>query len=102
MKFNIKNIDVIVRRNKPQEPCVTDWKNYDEYVMHSMILETGCRPMHWKLTSNFPLCGNATQMKRFMKQPTISMIESLSPPCKSIDRLDYVYSEKDDENKFDM
>ena len=29
MRFKVRNIDVITRRNKIREACVEDWKNYD-------------------------------------------------------------------------
>ena len=95
MYFYVKNVNVISRRNKPQEPCVENWRNFDDYVMNHMMLQTNCRPVHWNSTLDLPICSNATQMKVFARQPTIGMIESLNPPCKSIDRLDYSYLEVD-------
>ena len=100
MEFNINNINVISRRNKPQEPCVTDWKHYDEYVMDKMMLDTGCRPSHWNSTTKLPLCNITIQMERFSEQPTTAMIESLNPPCRSIDRLHYHYHEKENGREY--
>ena len=95
MTFNLKNVNVIDHRNKIQKPCIEDWKRYDDYVMNDMMLETGCRPIHWNSTIELPICSNATQMKVFARDPMVAMIESLYPPCKSIDLLDYIYMEKD-------
>ena len=101
MSFNIKNIDVITHRNKPQAPCVEDWKKYDEYVMNVIMLESGCRPPHWISNTALPKCSNSKQMTKFAEKPTISKVMSLRPPCKSIDRLDYDYLEADDSRIFE-
>ena len=95
MKFTVKNVDVISRRNKPQEPCVEDWKHFDDYILNRMAIENGCRPKYWNLTANVPYCTTTTQMKKFKDQPTQAMIESHSSPCRFIDRLDYIYEELD-------
>ena len=47
MDFRVKNVDVISRRNKPQEPCIMEWKNFDENVMNGMAMQAGCRPKYW-------------------------------------------------------
>ena len=33
MQFEARNIDVITRRNKRYQPCVEDWRQYDQNVM---------------------------------------------------------------------
>ena len=101
MTFNIRNVDVITHRNKPQDPCVEDWKKYDEYVMNVIMLESGCRPYHWILNTFLPKCSNSVQMAKFAKRPAISKVMSLHPPCKSIDRLDYDYFEADESRQFE-
>ena len=95
MIYDIKNVNVVARRNKRKEPCFENWKHYDEYVMENMMVKAGCRPPHWNSSDNMPLCHNSTQMKKFSRQPTTAFVESLIPACKSIDHLDYKYSEGD-------
>ena len=92
MKFIVKDIEVVTRRNKSPEPCVEDWMNYDQHMMEKMMTEAGCRPPHWSPYSNLPICSNATQMKRFASQPR----SFVHPPCKNIERVDYVYEEIDE------
>ena len=102
MDFRVKNVDVISRRNKPQEPCILEWKNFDENVMNDMAMQAGCRPKYWNLSADVPICTQTIQMKQFSDQPLPGQIESLSPPCKSIDRLDYVYEEADLDDEADL
>ena len=96
MEFTVRNIDVITRRNKFKSPCIDDWKHYDKYIMENKMRKVGCRPPHWETTSNLSLCSNEFQMKPFAEQPSTIEVESFPPPCKVIDRLDYVFSEFDD------
>ena len=100
MGFRINNIDVITNRNKDKERCIGEWKEYDQYIMDDIMEETGCHPPHWNSSRNLPLCTNATEMKVFANQPTTSKVENYDPPCKIIERLDYEYTEKDDNREF--
>ena len=63
MRFNVKNIDLITNRNKGKERCVRKWKEFDQHIMDDIMVQTGCRPPHWRTTMNLPICRNATQMK---------------------------------------
>ena len=100
MGFSVRNMDVITHRNKGKSRCIGEWKEYDQYIMDNMMKESGCHPPHWNSTRNLPLCTNATEMKMFAKRPTFSKIDMYIPPCKSIERIDYTYTEKDDSREF--
>ena len=56
MRFTIKNVDVVTRRNKSPEECVDDWLNFDQQLMDKMMIDAGCRPPHWSSTSKLPIC----------------------------------------------
>ena len=95
MTFNVRNIDVITRRNKIEEPCVEDWKNFDKKFMEKLINDVGCHPSHWKLESKLPDCKSAKEMKYFSEEPSAYEVAIATQPCKIIDRLDYSYTERD-------
>ena len=66
--------------------------------MENWMQKVGCRPTHWKshrMKNRLPVCSNATQMKQFSRQPRTADIESFEPPCKQINRLDYIYRDLD-------
>ena len=65
MRFIIKDMDVITRRNKYDENCIEDWRRYDEKIMEKIIDDKNCRPPHWVSNLNLPLCTNSSDMKRF-------------------------------------
>jgi hypothetical protein len=93
MIFKVKNVDVIRHRWKPKKRCFQDWKKYDQSVMDDIMLKVKCHPPHWNPTTNLALCTNSTEMSNFRTQPTLAYIEKFDPPCKVIQRLDYVYNE---------
>ena len=94
MTFDVQNVDVITRRNKLVEPCLEDWKTYDDQFMENKMNEIGCHPPHWKINSDLPLCSEAIQMKSFKTFEDTYDIYSFDSPCKEIYRLDYSYDEK--------
>ena len=95
MDFDVRNIDIITWRNKFHEPCVEDWRNYDQIFMKSRMNDIGCHPSHWKIDSNLPICSSAKQMKNVSYQPATYKVETSPQPCRIIDRLDYTYTERD-------
>ena len=93
MIFEIRNIDVISRRNKIDVPCLEDWKNYDQIYAEKIIIDFGCHPPHWKWNSKLPICSSKKQMKYFSELSQFYDAEIGLQPCRKIDRLDYSYRE---------
>ena len=96
MKFGVKDIEVIKHRNRKEEPCIKDWKNFDQLVMDDLMLKSGCRPPHWNTNQNFTLCSRPEQMVRFSDQPSTTDVLSYGPPCRVIENLHYSYHEQDE------
>ena len=94
IKFMVRDVDVITRRNKKNEPCVEDWRNYDDQFMQSLMQKVGCHPPHWKSKYDLPTCSVASQMKTFSMQPNTYAVESFGLPCTTIDRLQYFSYER--------
>ena len=99
MKFRVRHVGVITRRNKKHEVCVEDWKYYEQKFMENRMNEIGCRPPHWKAIGNLATCTNAVQMKSFSDQPSTDEVESFYPPCKVINQVDYTYHEHNIKDK---
>ena len=94
MMFRVRNMDVIMRRNKIHEPCLENWKHFDQSFMETMINEIGCRPPYWKISPNMPICEETEEMKTFYFPFSRRSLSSFMPPCRVIDRLDYTYREE--------
>ena len=95
MEFEVKNVDVITRRNKIQDSCLENWRSYDKQFMENKMKTIGCKPPHWESSLNVPICSNKTQMKLFLRKPPTHEIVLFGPPCKVIERHDYFYYERE-------
>ena len=98
MVFRVQNIDVIIRRNKLHEHCLDGEQHYDDLYIQKWTQKVGCRPYHWNFedkNDKTPICSNSSQMKKFLMQPDTIDIELFTPPCKTIDQLEYIYHEED-------
>ena len=95
LKIEIKNVEVTTRRNKHQDTCIEDWKQYDIYVIDSLRNAVGCNPPHWKTDLKFPQSTNRSQTKALTDMKFNWDIESFVPPCRVIDRLDNTLTELD-------
>ena len=98
MRYEIKDIEVNRHRVRPQEPCIEDWKKYDQIVMDDIMIKAGCRSPHWEPAHNLSLCSKSEQMTRFVDQPSTATVEAFGPPCTAIENLHYRYYEQEDLN----
>ena len=94
MLFIMKNIDVLTHRRKASDMCYEDWKNYDQFIMDSIMVDNKCRPPHWITDKKLPICSNVTEMAKCSLQPSTAQVDRYDPPCGVIERLDYTYQEK--------
>ena len=99
MQYEMKDVEVNRHRIRPQEPCIEDWKNYDQILMDKIMLKAGCRPSHWETARNFSLCSNSEQMAYFVDQPSTATVEAFGPPCTVIENLHYRYYEEEYSNQ---
>ena len=97
MRFQIRQTEVVQRRNKDARPCNDDWHNYDYNIINQHMDNVGCRPPYLgNSTSKVPICSSREQMKN-----ALMMLKSdygVSPPCRSMEKIYYTYSEGDVSN----
>ena len=93
MTFDLKDVNVIKHRNKPREPCIEDWKNFDELFFDEIMVRAGCRPPHWSTKNNLLLCSTEQKMKEFGYALRTTEWQSFHPPCYVIHNLEVAYHE---------
>ena len=86
--FFIDSMDVIRRRNTRQNPCHKEWKRDDDMILTKIVETIGCKPSHWVLNVNLPVCNDKEKMER-AKIPTVRSIDSsflkqFVQPCDQI------------------
>ena len=91
--FWIDTIDVIRRRRTDQNPCNTEWMKDDELILRSIIKSVGCKPSHWVLDVDYPICNNKTAMKEanILKWdlPDLAFLTSFSIPCEQVQGISF-------------
>ena len=95
MRYELKDVEVNRHRIRPQEPCIEDWKKYDQIIMDGIMLKAGCRPPHWETAHNLSMCSKSEQMAHFVDQPSTTILEAFGPPCTAIENLHYRYYEQE-------
>ena len=65
MRFNIRGIEVLRRRNKRNFPCNENWKDHDNYIKKKYVSALGCRPPYLDYVGDIPPCWMKEQMKEY-------------------------------------
>ena len=96
MRFRIKGVEVLERRNKRINPCNIDWLMDYMNVTQKMVKSLQCRPPHIYTNSNeireFPVCSTPKDIQHILK-PTIDELQLYPKPCRLIEKLIYDYDE---------
>ena len=96
MDIMVQNLNVMIRRNKPNQdsPCDDDWLNYDFNVWKSAIEKLGCRHPLWKNDSTYPLCSSKEEIKQVMP-PDFEDLKRHPICCRRIEKHQFGYYEDD-------
>ena len=98
MKFEVQNIVVMKKRNKLQESCEEDWKNNDNVSISKILEEVKCTLPHWNINTSFATC-QGKQLKEIGSK--FQKLRNNVPPCQTIEKILYTYTEKDGLENFD-
>ena len=92
MRFKIRGVEYIRRRNKRSYPCIENWKNYDSVILEEHARKIGCTPPYHDSIDGIPVCSTKNQIAaskfslRFDDYGT-------QPPCEGIERIYYSFEE---------
>ena len=96
MRLIVENIDVMVRRNTDQKPCIEGAPNYDQDVINYVLGKVNCKPPYLNSTSNLNPCTEQKQLKELgtLIHEAIYMgngenFYTVKPPCRSLERIFY-------------
>ena len=93
IRYRIKGLEVMKRRNKGSQPC-QDWNNYDASILENHIRKVGCRTPYQPLVDDVKLCSTMEEMKN-ASWSIFNEDYGILPPCKSMDKIYYDYEEMD-------
>lgn len=93
--FQITSIDILIRRNKIQSPCMDDWRNYDSLVLNHHTESVGCRAPYHKMYDKYPICKTQNELKRSIFDPWSMDNTDFSNPCQEMPNIEYKHDFKD-------
>ena len=89
MVFNIQNMVVLIKRNKPHQPCEMDRARDDIRQRDLLIKNLGCRPAFVTSPSNWPRCNNWNHFKNCRWD------DDYVEACTQVEKIFYTYEEYD-------
>ena len=95
MRFKIKGVELVRRRQKKNSPCNENWEDYDYEIIENHIQKVGCRPLYLSSTSNVhhaPVCSTKEQMKNAVFNLRTDEYGVLTP-CTSMEEISYEFEE---------
>ena len=100
LRYKLKGVERIKRRNKRNQPCYEDWKNYDSMIYRDYAKRLGCTPPYFSSISDIPSCSSKEQMTAF---PFTKRSDDYGKPepCEGLETIDYEFEEHLTENFID-
>lgn len=92
LRYKVKGVELIRRRNKRNRPCYKDWTNYDAMIMENHAKVLGCTPPYFNPIPNIPYCSNKDQMAA---SPLNLRFDDYGthPPCEGMEKIDLTFEE---------
>ena len=100
MKWGIKGIERLRRRNKNTHPCNENWKDHDSDLIRIHDKKVGCTPPYHDYIDNLPVCSTKDQMLASIFNLRFDDYGE-NPPCEGMEKIYYSFEEADlDETKW--
>ena len=85
------SIEILRRRNKNNEPCLADWRSFDETALRIHHDTVGCRPPYHQ--SDTPVCITETKLNESRYEINEIGNIYLPPPCEEISNIAFTADE---------
>ena len=103
MRFNIKGMEVLEKRNKRNKPCTTGLPDFDDLFIQEVFTKLECKPPYWaswKSSTPLPTCRDVNKMEEAAKLVnnltySYEIQEDImsSVPCRGLERINYDHSD---------
>ena len=91
MLLTINIFEITIRRNTRRNPCNEQWKMDDFEVFQKLVDKTRCKAPHQIWNTSYPVCD--TKEKMAAVDLNFFVRRNYSPPCQSVEKVVYEYSE---------
>ena len=88
--FLIDIIEVFRRRKTFHKPCNENFKEDDNMILNEVAKIANCKPPHWNISEDYPICKGKEKMKRvfipgsYNKIASSSFLQKFVQPCDGI------------------
>ena len=93
MEFSLQQIDILKRRNKRNDPCISDDFNFDQILWDDGLERIGCKTPYHRTHKNLKICYSKEKIEKAIFDNNNS--EKPMKPCTSASTLTFAYSEYD-------
>ena len=88
--FMITTMEVLKRRNKNKEPCLSDWKTYDDLLLNKHLERVTCRTPYQNTPK--PICATKREMLKSIYEFSVDRRANYPEPCQEISKIDYQHT----------
>ena len=89
--FKFESMEILQRRSKRNDQCVSDWMKYDNMVMKHHTSKIGCNTPYQNEDTKLPLCNAKSEFR----ESVIDMPKLASDfllPCQELSQLSYKHT----------
>ena len=91
MSFTLQQIEILKRRNKNKDSCISDDLKYDESVMNDHLDKVGCKALYHKTSKKLRLCESKEKLKEAISFPFKQITHT--KPCTSAATISFTFEE---------
>ena len=93
MRFLIKSITIMRKRNKDEQKCNQHENDYDDWVIRVHKNRTKCNNPYQKLNDMLPMCTTQEMIRKSYFNDLIAERENLEKPCRTMQALEVKHLE---------
>ena len=92
LRYKIKGVEFVRRRNKKNQPCHEDWTNYDDEILKRHVMVSGCSPPYIGPFPDVSTCWTKDQIASSVFSLRMDDYD-VQPPCQGMEKIDYFFEE---------
>ena len=93
MIIHIKQIEILKRRNKRNDPCISDNLNFDQIILDDHLQKVGCKAPNQKTNTRLKTCDSKEAMK--MANSNLMQEKKLKKSCNVATALSTTHRKMD-------
>ena len=80
MRFNLNQMEILKRRSKRKESCISNHVNYDEETLREHLEKLGCRTPYQTTQKHLPICQAKKDLKAadYFNAPKVKFAQALN------------------------